>query len=215
MDKVLDRIGIYDFFGVIFPGIIAASVGFYYYPQSYDFLYNFTKTDSMRYFFFFVYSYILGQILHEVGFYYEKKWMFRKGEPQDVFLLNENKILSSKEKELYQEKFTGNIVLNVENFDCSTCRVIYNYCKEQIKMKKIANSFEKIESLYGMTRCLYTLFFINSILNLVVYGRMEPTIRFWIHEFISIIVWLLFYYRAKRYAQQRVKVVMRTYLTLD
>ena len=215
MSEILDRIGIYDFFGVLFPGIIAGVVGFYYYPQLLDFFYENIQTDVLRYFFFFVYAYLFGQVLHEVGFYIEKKWMFRKGEPQDIFLDQKGRILSDSERETYVrifEKGYGNIKIK-NNFNNKENRLIFNYCIQRISKEKMNNSYEKMQALYGMARCLYTLFGANTFVYLIylVYSRF-CTIHVIINLVVSLILCILFYFRAKRYANQKVKMAMRTFL---
>lgn len=225
MDKLFDKLGLYDFWGTFIPGfigvIVLTNVLEYLNINSVLHL-NFDYTLV----FYIVYSYLLGVLLHELGHFVQDNIIYRKnpfpiiclprnhGEPYDTFLDNENHFFSSEEKKLYdcffQEWQQANNI-TPDNTHRNT-RLFFDYCNYFIEREKKDVKAAKMQSLYGMSRSLFVFF---GLLTIAIYPSSiyfhsdSPILNI---IFLSLCATIIFYIRMKRFNIIRLKVVMRTFL---
>lgn len=225
MDKLFDKLGLYDFWGMFVPGFIGIIV--YYTIMKYlkNEEINLQALD-FNIIICIVYSYLLGIFLYEIGHFLQDHVIYRKrktitkifgnsyGEPMDSFLDYTSKYLSFEEKQLYTKLYNKWIIennINVQN-NHRSAKIFFNFCDYYIEQKGKDSKAAKMQSLYGMSRSLFVFFALVSFL-LYPYSLILNSNRSIIGLFILCIgCSILFYMRMKRFNTIRLKVVMRTYL---
>lgn len=206
MDSLLSQLGLYDFWGTLFPGLVGITILIPILPD------RMTQENEQVFWhsliIYIIASYLLGILLHETGHWAQEKILYKKlkknGEPCDNFLLD-NSELKTDEKEVYLELYvkwaqSKHLPLTPTR---STCRLFFNYCDYYIQSKKNHAQASRMQSLYGMSRSLFVYFFI--MLPVFFYKL------YFVAAFMSFVVSLIFLNRAYRFNLIRLKVVMRTY----
>lgn len=225
MDKLFDKLGLYDFWGTFVPGFIGINV----YNTIISYLKNAEinlQIIDVNIIICIVYSYLLGIFLYEIGHFLQDHLFYRKrktrikifansyGEPMDSFLDHDSKYLSFEEKELYTKLYNEWIIennINVQNSNRST-KLFFNFCDYYIEQKGKNTKAAKMQSLYGMSRSLFVFFTLVSFLLYPCSLRLHSD-----KSIIGLLILcigssVLFYVRMKRFNTIRLKVVMRTYL---
>lgn len=224
MDKFFDKLGLYDFWGMFFPGFIGMIVftnvlAYINKKPVIDLSFN----DSAL--FYLVYSYLLGVILHEVGHFLQDKVIYRHspfpiinrprnhGEPFDTFLDHADNSFSPEEKKLYYNFFEKWQSKN----DIVTCnphysvRLFFNYCDFLIEKKGKNTKAAKMQSLYGMSRSLFVFF---GLLTFFIYPYskiISSNVNVWKITLLSCFATVIFGIRMRRFNVIRLKVVLRTF----
>ena len=199
MEKIFDKLGVYDFWGTFFPGLVGLLVIDLCFFDLNSYIDNFKVGYELVV--FVTFSYLLGIVLHEIGHFIQENILYSEGEPCDIFLLNGN-VFSKDETEIHLKLYKTWARKNEVDVipDSFKCRMFFNYCDYFISDNVKAS---KMQSIYGMSRSLMVL---SGLV--VLFG----VIRFkWIICVNSIVSLLIFTYRTKRFNEIRLKVVMRTY----
>lgn len=225
MDNLLDKLGVYDFWGTFVPGFIGTSV-FYFirtYLVSKEIYNNNFKINIIIYI---VFSYLLGIILHEVGHFVQNKIVYGKlisafwkqskitGEPFDIFLDDNCNTLTLSEKSLclsyFQQWQNENKIIIPKTTE--SYRLFFNYCDYYISQKGLGSKPGKMQSLYGMSRSLFVFFGLLSTLIFPYSLYCQSTKRIDYLIISSVLITIVFYFRMKRFNEVRLKSVMRTYI---
>ena len=203
MDTILDKLGVYDFWGTFFPGLVGmiilriCGLDLIDYGKEKYLVYIVIVIMSL--------SYLLGIILHELGHFVQDHFIYKNGEPCDNFLLH-NSIFYEDEKKIYLKLYTKWAKKNQidKELDKKICRLFFNYCDYYISKNNNHIQSTKMQSIYGMSRSLFIFFGVIAVCGLI---------KLQLHIFIvSLSLLLLFYFRTIRFNEIRLKVVMRTYL---
>ena len=141
MDKFFERLGLYEFWGIIIPGIITNAMGISIlkYVFNSDII-NFSNAATlMDGVIFIVMSYFTGFILHECTSRIQEKLFFSKLRPSRDALLSGNEIFSQADKDTYWDvikKIMGNKYSNINDINIVTQDEI-----DQLRMinKKFSN----------------------------------------------------------------------------
>lgn len=227
MDNWLDKLGIYDFWGTFFPGVVGISILYFvrvYFSSENIYAYDF-KYDLVMYI---VFSYLLGIILHEIGHFIQNRIIYGKvlsvlwkkpkmaGEPFDIFLDDNCNILSLPEKKLYlgcfKEWQKTNEIDSSQNTEAT--HLFFNYCDYYVSQKGLDIKPRKMQSLYGMSRSLFVFFSLLSIMIFPYSLYCQSTKRIDYVIVLNLLIAIIFYFRMKRFNEVRLKSVMRTYIAL-
>lgn len=220
MDKILDKLGIYDLWGVLIPGIISwVSIKFLivYLQINIDINLN----DMQNLLVMLVGSYLIGIILNDMGHIASKKVFYKKNkEPLYTYLSSTNDMLRKYEKNIYK-KLLKDIMGVTGNIEDEQARYFFNYCYECLSTWQKSTKADTFESLYGMSRslcCFYTLMGI-SIISLYSFMKIVNidilTGRFITVIIVCFLLTIVFFHRTLRLNECRVKVVLRTYVSVQ
>jgi len=156
MDVIFDKLGLFDFFGIMGPGIMTTS----YYAVCYSIVtgnyhYFIKSTSVFKVLIFLIISYLCGIILHEIGklIFDNLKTFDAEKKKEEISNKTINQVSNNIEKEYI------NIIKKIKNFVCNND---FNYILG--KLKYTAKSTRKIEayhSIYGQARGMLVSFFIN------------------------------------------------------
>lgn len=216
MDKVLDRLGLYDFWGIFIPGFISYI--------SLIILISFwgINLEINNVYFLLIGSYLLGTILHEAGHVGSKKILYRKNpEPLYTYLADDDDVFMMYEKNLYK-----NILRKIMCVDGDIkneyARYFFNYCYEFLSAQQKSSKADMFESLYGMSRslwCFYALMLVIGIpfcYMLLKHNHINISLyRVAVAIIASAILAIVSFRRAKRFNECRVKVVLRTFISFQ
>ncbi len=220
MDKILDRLGIYDLWGVFIPGIIGwFSIKILFVYLNICFGTGLGNVGDLS--FILVCSYLLGTILHDFGRVVAGRLLYkRKKEPSYVYLSCANDLFNEYEKQVYEKimrktiKITGNVK---EEY----MRYFYDYCYEFLSAWQKSAKADKFESLYGMSRSLFCFYILMGTMVIVIYPILIAynfnidVKRFIISVMVCFFLSSVFYRRALMFNESRVKVVLRTYISMQ
>lgn len=242
MDGIAEKFEVYDLFVVIIPGFISTLCILYLYPDTYTYLYElFCEDKIILYAFLIGLSYASGVLLHEIGSAVEKKIIYKNGEPHEIFLYKDAKIVSNEKERILFENMIDGILGNLEQgkhsdknaFTQEEMRMVFNYCRTELEANGNNVRADKMQSLYGMSRTMMVLFSIlmfyyffrtclpclyGEFLNQL-YGKdIVQTSGFEFSMAINIIVMSMIIYfmykRMKRFANYKVRDVLRGYKVL-
>lgn len=211
MDNILERLGLYDFFGLLLPGIFFIVVlDLIDFPPINSFTYS--ESDVLKGIEFVLGGYIFGTIMQEIASFLDdhtKKIRLNaitKILSDEKLSESEHKKIEELVKELSQK---GEKHQPTEDECYDTFFICKEYLEEEDKMKK-AN---KLDAIFAMSRDFIVCIFLLSIC--VVITMVENnlyTFYDWLFLFSLIISIFIFYHRAKRYAKMRVRSIFRKYL---
>lgn len=219
MDKILDRLGIYDLWGVLIPGIIGCvsiKVLLSYLGISLG-----TGLGNLsNWLIMLVCSYLLGTILQELGHGVLKRFLYKKKDPSFIYLSPANNILKQYEKGVC-ENLLRDVMGISGSIEDEHSRYFYRYCYELLNVWQKSVKAEIFKSLYGMCRslfCFYMLIGVTTIifyLGLRIYNADIEVLRFVISFIVSCFMGIIFRMRALRFNEIHVKVVLRTYISVQ
>lgn len=200
MDNIFEKFGVYDFWGTFVPGFIGMILYILWYNFSYESSYSVSKNLIIVV----TCSYLLGCVYHEIGHAIQKIIYTGKGEPFDRYLLDNCNILNKTEKDVYIDLFNKWAVGNLDrDIDHESCRLFFNYCDYYIEKLGKDRKAKKMQSLYGMSRSIFTMSITLNLLSIYVFNIANLI--------ISILLAIIFLYRTKRFNEIRLKVVLRTF----
>lgn len=229
LDKILDKLGIYDLLAVLLTGVII-SVTTILYSRFLDFQFvNDLTFDTNGVLLFLLISYFIGLIFQELGSSIQKHFIFKKNkllldtiyhkEPVKLFGL---KILEEKNDYVYLTEFEWrrivrfvNRKLNLNRNSCYV-EVIYNYCKHHVLYDKDSARLDKDQSMSAMGRSLSIYFFFCFIFFLGGYISKGFNLCFWDINYVYIIylnisLTLILFLRGIRFAKMRYAKILRLF----
>ena len=111
MDSALDKVGLYDFFGVFLSGMLVVVVSFYLDLPLVNLIEN-TDNDIINVILFMLESYFLGLILQEASSAIDKNCFKVREKARSDFLNDDNKIIDN-ELELKSFRELANNILSI------------------------------------------------------------------------------------------------------
>ena len=153
MDKILEKLGIYDMMVLLLTGMIMLLTTIKIFPfLSFDI--KFCLEDSLQ---FLTISYFFGMIFQELGSKLNSRKLLKT-----VFRITGDIHLSLSQKEIDFIKDTVCNELDI-TFSEEAISEIYNYCKlSYIKLNKTTIEIDKQQSIGGMARSLSIYFILIS-----------------------------------------------------
>lgn len=213
MENAIEKLGLYDFFGVYIPGAIITVLGIYFKlpilnPKEY------IDIDAVVIAIFILEGYVIGIVLQELSSLFDKIFKIRY-KARKTFL--NNNIIITNSDELKEIKVIANEILgkSVGNniFTENNCEYVFLKCKTMLELKKMAGKAERINSLFAMSRGLT----VSSMLTgfILVYRMIcIPSLNY-IKYFICICIITFFLYkRTKMYSKYYIRVVFRHYISI-
>lgn len=211
MDNIFDKLGLYDFFGLLLPGMFFIVV-----LDLIDFplINSFTYPDSevFRDIGFILVSYICGTIMQEIASFIDDHTKKMRKNATKQFLSDE------KFSELERIKIKGLVNGLSEEKDHDSiedrCRYTYFICKEYLENKEKMKKADKLDAIYAMSRDFTVCNFLLSICILAtnIINKTYTNPWNWLFLLLLVISIFIFYYRAKRYAKMRVRSIIRRYM---
>ena len=216
MDKVVEKMGIYELFTVFGAGIISVIIWLVAFGNQYIniIIYN---DNNFNWAIFLIICYIVGLILQEVSSFLDAKFLKFRISARKNFL-NDNKIIRNEEElRLYRE--LAKKELNKSELSEKDNEFFHFISKTYLERHSDNSKTSRINSIYGMSRSLAlasniailvtigAYFFYGNTFNIL--GKISICPVLMVN--IEIILSALFYYRAKRFAEYKVRVIMRYY----
>lgn len=211
MDSALDKVELYDFFGVFLSGMLAVVISYYVEIPIITFTEN-TYNDFIIILIFLLGSYFIGLVLQEASSLLDKKIKYFKfREKARTNFLNTNNSVIKNTLELKDYQVLANEILNKnddsEIYSNTECEYVYYYCKTYLELHYTNDKVNRIISLYGMSRNLLLalpiitaryIYFNYKSLDMLIVGSLCASA-------------ILFYKRCKRFSQYKVRVILRQY----
>ena len=220
MDKVLDKLGIYDILGVFIFGLCADCVVLLMVAFYVDFSYIYIFKDHI--FAYVLVSGIVGIVFQELSSLIFNRWIFRNNKllkhAIKVDDKDNNVSLSSKEIELIKTTVKNKLGYNDVNDS-----QIFNYCKMQCKGGESKNSSEKDLALAGMARSMSLFCLIAGCLSIILscfycYRLEGNAVKIFFTVLITIglfLLALLFFFRYLRFNKRRIVNIYRNFLDVE
>ena len=238
MEKMVERLGLYDIWTTLFPGMIFAG-GIktlcdymlkilqrkpYMIDNSIEFqqLKIFYPTDIYGLFSFIVVSYLCGHILHELSSMAKQHIIYRKGKPTELLLEKKSKVLNSQQIQMYNQvflKLNGNQKYSEDDFEKrrKESQNIFNIMNTELQSKGISSRYVKLNLIYNMcfTVCMAILLMLMHIFVFVIYQFIKHR-NLYISELLGIVialmaVFLVLYLRGNRYYIYWVRNIVVSY----
>ncbi len=209
MNKILDKLGLYDLIAVLLSGISILTISIfvlqYVYKVSVDI--DLMVSDTLT---FFVFSYFVGLIFQEFTSLIQKKLLYKDNALLKSALCTEedsHTFLTKTEKDRVYSYVINQLKLNpYENND----NIIYNYCKFKILKSGNMSRMDRDQSISAMSRSFSLYFFMLTIL----FARtlfVNPSVNIIILTIVSFLFTILFYYRCIRFTKLRYINIIRTF----
>lgn len=240
MEKLIDKLGLYDIWTILFPGSFFLMVS----KTIYDFmvmlpemiqhttsvmerLFLIFKTDvyvpSTVYelLFFLLLSYIFGSILHEISSVFKHKILYKHGSPID-FLWDSHKGVFNEEQinmlmPIYQQVYGTSDAVKEKTHGKQESRKFFHEINLSLQRTQIANQYVKLNIIHNTCITLsVALFFELSLVVLFVIdfwfrGRLE--LIFPTVNLIPVLIagQYVFIYRSKKYYKYWVRNIVLAY----
>ena len=211
MDNILDRFGIYDFFGLLLPGmffiVVLIFIGV---PQISGFTYP--NSEAFLVTTFVLISYICGTIMQEIASFFDDKMIKMRKSARQKYLFDKE-FTEIEQKEL---KLTVNQLLKKSVEYCPTYKEfesIFFICKEHVESKGNMKKADKLDSIFAMSRDFIVCNFLLAIIVFIIMCKFKAFSFYnWVLFASLLISIFLFWRRANRYAKMRVRSIFRRYM---
>lgn len=235
MEKILERLGLYDIWIMIFPGMIFVS-GI---KTIHDFMLNvmnygagagtskcilnfniFYPKNIYEVMAFIVISYLCGHILHELSSW-AKCVVYKDGKPTELLLENNNKIIGQWQQQMYMSMF---LKLN-KNHQFSDdyeerrneSKRIFNLMNAELQLRNEASRYVKLNLIYNMcfTICIDILILLIYIILFIGWAYFKKKCVI-VKDVVGIIIVLVsvfgvLYHRSRRYYVYWVRNIISAY----
>lgn len=222
MEKFIEKFNIFDIFTMLLPGIAISCL--YAISLSYK-LYDIWKNcGGEKYLIFFIFAYIIGLILQEIGTILDQKFTWRYlygGEPRQIFLSenyykkifdNELEYKNALKIKKYLKKYVNSDTFRNENEKAQNS-LMFEYCLNICEMNGITFKADKMLIISEMSRSICWGCISTIILNLILILFFLPCPAFLYYEIpILMAVAIIFLIRKKRYEQYRFRIMIRLFL---
>lgn len=232
MDNLFDKMGLYDFFGILIPGMVFLGtmividlpiLDVFYVPDS----------GTVFVILFIVFSYILGSLIQEVGSLADKKWELWRYRASKKFLSDSEfgkKEIKDIEDLVYktigkQKEGSQKEILNEED-----CKVTFFECKAKLENQGKMDKADRLDAIYCMSRdfivcnlgILIVMAFssawgniVNKLYKVNVIDTTNDVGLIILVLFYCVVSSLIFRVKASRYAKMRVRTILRQYISLQ
>ena len=230
MDNILDKFGIYDFFGLLVPGMFLL-----YALICMDFpiliLFDYPQSEVLLVSGFILLSYAFGIVMQEIGSFFDEKIIkWRKSARRNYFSeKNDNKTIMEKIKyyfvqEIYFEKEELEKIKRLVNYiiddnikdEEDKCEQAFWKCKAYLENNDKMAKADRLNAMYAMSRDFIVCnvgIFLCTIYTLIVNPQ---NVDCYIILFLYVILSTpIFYRRASRFIKLRLRTIMRQYMDLE
>lgn len=217
MDKILNKLGVYDIIGVLFTGICVTVIATFLETKVYE-SGIIEKFDLHHYgVTFLVVSYMIGLLLQELGSFLYNEIFYGEDELLvSVFTENNNKRRSLTKEECAR---LGNIMnLQTKSSEENESDYINTYfaCKYWIAQNMVVEKVDKNQALAAMSRSMVIFFALESIRVMLVHPLSIEQDCTWVMLFLLFLfIVFLFHRRYIRFSQMRYVTIFREYLALQ
>lgn len=216
MDKMFDRLGLYDFFGVLIPGMTFSAFLFFmripiikegHYPSS----------PTFKVILFVLISYILGTLFQEIASAVDNRFTKMRITPREQFAQSNGLIFSGDE--FHEVRKCANNILNKSvtnaSFTNYECSMVFFKCKAFLENSSKMGKANKLDAIFAMSRdfIICNICILPCIVIAMTSSTCDNTYLSLIAAY-TILSSIIFYYRAKRYSKLRVKTILRQYMDL-
>ena len=205
MDKILDKLGVYDLVAVLLSGISISTFTMLIVDRVYRLSIKF-DAEINEYVIFLVISYFIGLVFQEMGSLIQKKILYKDNGLLKKALQTSEKsstYMTVEEKNRIYKSVTKKIGSNNDND-------VYNYCKFYVFNRCDTSRIDKDQSISAMSRSLSLYFVILTIILFFIYF-----IQFDLTKFIIMIITFslsfILYNRSVRFTIIRYISIFRTY----
>lgn len=214
MEKAFEHIGIYDFWGIFWAGIINLTTWVIAFaittPSFCKIIYIIKDYFWFSLIVYIVLGYFLGSLLHELGRLCKDKTKIL-GEDAITHYLNGNKINTCFKKELI-EILKEDIHFDNSSISIAECEFIYDYCSTYLKRYNLNARSDKTQSIYGFSRGVFIGHLLFSIVySIILLVNKIQTYQTIILLFLTVLSTFLFWNRTRIYNNNKVKNVLMMY----
>lgn len=223
MDNIFEKIGLYDFFGLLIPGMSFWIFIFYIdFPIIKEGI--LPSSQTFRVIVFILMSYIIGTLIQEIASYYDNKCkMFNFRKKSREKFLNDNPLFEGEE--LKEVKELANRLLNKEkknnSFSNNECSKMFFKCKSYLENHNKMGKANKLDAIFAMSRdfIVCNVCILGCLLGKIIIYTIFSIPLEWSFSYIAIIIYtilssIIFFRRAKRYSELRTKTIIRQYINL-
>lgn len=209
MNKILDKLGVYDLVAVLLSGIGISTFSILVLQLIYkvSINVNLQVNETLT---FFVLSYFCGLVFQELGSLMEKKIIYKNNGLLKKALSTSNNsyiYLTQNEKKAVYLHVIEKLELNPnENND----NIVYNYCKFSIIESGDTSRIDKDQSLSAMSRSL-SLYFTLLFIIILPSTLFQPSLLKIVLVIVSLALAVLFYQKYVKYAEMRYVYIFRTF----
>lgn len=209
MNKILDKLGVYDLVAVLLSGIGISTFSILVLQLIYkvSINVNLQVNETLT---FFVLSYFCGLVFQELGSLMEKKIIYKNNGLLKKALSTSNNsyiYLTQNEKKAVYLHVIEKLELNPnENND----NIVYNYCKFSIIESGDTSRIDKDQSLSAMSRSL-SLYFTLLFIIILPSTLFQPSLLKIVLVIVSLALAVLFYRKYVKYAEMRYVYIFRTF----
>lgn len=215
MDSAIEKVGLYDFFGVFLSGMLIVTICHYIGIPTIGFT-NSLDNDFISVLIFLLASYFIGLVLQEFSSMLDRKICFLKfrEKARSNFLNADNDVVENS-LELQDYQNIGNKLLNKAEqpvlYSATECEYVYYSCKTFLELHSANDKVSRINSLFGMSRSF--LIALPCIFCAYIYFNYS-SLNVWIICALVLLT-ILFYKRSKRFSEYKVRVILRQYKLLS
>ena len=221
MDNLLDRFGLYDFFGLLLPGMLFLVVLYYMdFPLIQEG--RFPLSQTFMVIVFILLSYIAGTLIQEIASLLDRNFLKMRIKASEKFLDSKKTFFKDEELEEVM-KISNNILKKNSNNKCFTnseCSKVFFQCKAFLENNEKMEKANKLDALFAMSRDFIVCNICILICQIItiIYGICCKSFV-WSFSCIVVIVYallslIIFAVRANRYSKLRTKTIMRQYIDL-
>lgn len=209
MNKIMDKLGIYDLVAVLLSGISILTFSLWVSEMVYNISVdiNLQVNETLS---FIVLSYFLGLVFQELGSLIQKRVTHKNNGLLKTALktsANSHMFLTEVEKSGIYSYVIEHLKLDPsQNHD----NEVYNYCKFFVIEKCETTRIDKDQSLSAMSRSL-SLYFLLLAIFIFFNFLFQPNLIKLILIIISLILAILLYHRCVRFAKLRYIYIFRTF----
>lgn len=232
MDNLFDKMGLYDFFGILIPGMIFLGAMIVINLPILDAFYM-PDSGTVFVILFIVFSYILGSLIQEVGSLADKKWKLWRDNASKKFLSDSEfgeKEIKDIENLVYKTIGKQKDGPQKENLNEEDCKVTFFECKAMLENKGKMGKADRLDAIYCMSRDVIVcnlgipiVMVLSSVWGNIVNKLYKANVIDTTYDvgltilvlFYCVVSSLIFRVKASRYAKMRVRTILRQYISLE
>ena len=240
METLLGKLSIFDFFNLVFSGIVfllgfelfgIQIISYYFSICISRFSSDLSAASICFYLGMISLCYIVGSVIQEIGDIIKKRIIYKKDDPMKTFLKNEEVLENIERKKkcvnMAKKYFKKNkIVYNEGDFTDDQDLMFYTHCEYFIQAKGLNDKIEKMRGLRGVSTVLATTFTVLPILSCVIllidkyifdfkYIEMISIFQFVFGVIISGVLAVIFWHRMKKNIKFKIRMIIGLYEVLS
>lgn len=217
MEKLTDKLNIFDIFTMLIPGIF--SFGIISLSLAGDYYSIWEKTGNEKYVLFCIVSYVYGIFLQEFGAFCDQKFVYENlygGRPRELFL----------QKKWYEEIWNNEVAYEdalkiKEHFEIDFDKknenesnaLMFAYCVNFCELNGMSGKIDRMLAISEMARSLYWGCVLAIAVNVILLIQGATMYKFLVLEIIILsLLAPIFMHRKKRFEQYYIRMLVRTFL---